>query len=165
MKRTGGVGVSAAFVIGLSCLADAQNLNRPPSFNDYLVREVFRGKPAQANFSTDPDARRFITRVREGAKRGPNFAGHFTIVEWGCGTECQSFLIVDAKTGSIYSSPGLAALGLAFRINSRLLIVNPPEAIKKVYGTAVPGWLSTDYYVFEDNQFKLVYSTNKERLR
>lgn len=38
----------------------------------------------------------------EGAKSGVNFAGHYHIVTFGCGTSCQTGYIIDEKTGEIY---------------------------------------------------------------
>ncbi len=43
-------------------------------------------KPARVDLESHPLAKRYRTRLREGAAEGPNFAGHFTIVGWGCGT-------------------------------------------------------------------------------
>ena len=77
---------------------------RLPRFEDFSVLERFEGVPAQVDFSTNPDMLRFVTRITEGAKEGPNFAGHYTLISWGCGTECQSGVVVDAQTGAIYSS-------------------------------------------------------------
>ena len=46
-------------------------------------------------------ARRLRTMLRIGAASGPNFAGHYTPVTWGCGVACQEFAIVDAKSGRV----------------------------------------------------------------
>ena len=48
----------------------------PPRFEDYPVRERFTGRPAPVDLSSDPRARRYRTVLREGARKGPNFAGH-----------------------------------------------------------------------------------------
>jgi hypothetical protein len=45
------------------------------------------------------------TALREGAKDGSNFAGHFTIVGWGCGGGCLDFGILDAENGHVYFPP------------------------------------------------------------
>src|SRR5262245_19409738 len=74
-------------------------ITRFPTFAAYAVHEGFTGRPAQVDLKSDPDAPRFRTRLREGAATGPNFAGHFTIVTWGCGTDCQVTAVVDALSG------------------------------------------------------------------
>jgi hypothetical protein len=101
-----------------------------PRFKEFPVNEVFRGKPAAVVFER-AEERRFRTVIRSGATIGPNFAGHYTLVEWGCGTECFQAAIVDAKTGRIYQPPlfdkerhdFFEASWLHFRPDSNLMIV------------------------------------------
>lgn len=109
--------------------------------------ERFRGKPAPVRLASR-EARRYRTAIREGAREGPNFAGHYTIVQWGCGAGCVQFAVVDAKTGAVfmptfYVGPRAPVEGqsgepdepLQFRIDSRLLIVSgaPNEKNEGVY--------------------------------
>ena len=95
-------------------------------FVEFNVETVFKGKPA-APLLVRPEERRFRTVLREGAKEGANFAGHYTVVEWGCGTECWQAAIIDAETGRVYPSP-LKGFGyfqsswLHFQLHSRLLV-------------------------------------------
>ena len=72
-----------------------------PAFDQFPITETFNGKPA-APVLKEAEDRAFRTRIREGAAGGPNFAGHYTIVEWGCGAGCVSIATVDAKTGTVY---------------------------------------------------------------
>ena len=44
----------------------------------------------------------FRTRITKEALQGPNFAGHYTVATWGCGTGCTEFAIVNAKTGTVF---------------------------------------------------------------
>ena len=107
-----------------------------PRFEDFPVTEKFAGKPAPVKLLT-AEARRYRMVIREGAREGPNFAGHFTIVTWGCGAGCVQFAIVDARTGLVYSPRFYVAARthfdeetdqpdepLQFRIDSKLLIVS-----------------------------------------
>ncbi|HYW42353.1 MAG TPA: hypothetical protein VE959_05825 [Bryobacteraceae bacterium] len=75
-----------------------------PAFDQYRVAETFTGKPVAPVLKTVED-RAFRTMIREGAADGPNFAGHYTIVEWGCGAGCVSIATVDARTGTVYHGP------------------------------------------------------------
>ena len=99
-------------------------------FNDFKVENIFKGKLANPNFSTDPDAKYFITRIKDGCEyTGVNFAGHYTIVEWGCGAACQEMAIVDRINGNIIFSqiPFDTAdghCGIEYKLDSRMLIVN-----------------------------------------
>jgi len=69
------------FVLILALLtgsrADSQS-GKLPSFSDYPATETFSGKPAAPLFQT-AGQRKFRTMIREGAAKGPNFAGRYTI--------------------------------------------------------------------------------------
>lgn len=131
-----------------------------PVFADHPVTERFAGTPVQPDLESAPNAKQFATRIREGAKKSPNFAGHYTIIEWGCGSECQRSVIVDAKTGAIYFPNFTSSWGLLYRLDSSLLIVNPvpPEAVAD---DRVPAWLVTGFYAWDGkNLNKIAESRN-----
>lgn len=120
-------------------LEDTKKFN-VPHFDDYSVKKIFKGKPATVDVKTQAQARRYHTMLRIGAARGPNFAGHYTIVGWGCGTSCLEFAIVDAITGKVFFPPGIPYIDghfvdlgpgesmpefitLRYSIDSRLLVL------------------------------------------
>jgi hypothetical protein len=70
----------------------------------------------------------FRTRLREGARKGPNFAGAFTVVVWGCGSSCQIVAVVDAMTGALSEQTLRTTNGVEYRRDSRLLIADPLHA-------------------------------------
>jgi hypothetical protein len=76
----------------------------PPAFAQYPVTDDFRGRPP-VDLASHPLASRFRTRLREAAHRGPNFAGHYTIASWGCGSGCAQYAIVDARNGRVFFPP------------------------------------------------------------
>jgi hypothetical protein len=99
---------------------------------------VFLGKPAAPRLETVL-ARQHKTAIRNGTQHGPNFAGHYTVVDWGCGTSCAAFVIVDALSGRVYEPPEISRgvdLGLdgpEYRRDSTLMVVaNCPDP--SVYG-------------------------------
>ena len=106
-----------------------------PKFEDFGTADVLRGKPVEPKIVRARD-RAFRTRIREGAASGPNFAGAFTIAEWGCGSSCVSIAVVNAKTGDVNNGP-FHILGygvvldyadgrdepLSYQLDSRLLMV------------------------------------------
>jgi hypothetical protein len=107
-----------------------------PRFEDFPEPEQFKGKPAAVRLATR-EARKYRTVISEGAREGPNFAGSYTLVEWGCGAGCVQFAVADAKTGAVFMPPfyvGPRALlegetgepeePLQFRVDSKLLIVS-----------------------------------------
>jgi hypothetical protein len=71
-----------------------------PRFGDYK-EPVFKGRPAALKLTT-PEARGYRTRLREGARRGVNFAGHYKLHTWSCGTSCLQTAFIDAKTGNVF---------------------------------------------------------------
>jgi len=91
---------------------------------------IYSGKLAKPNFSTNRDAYGFRTQIRVQCQQaGINFAGHYTIVMWGCGTECQEMAIVDRINGKIYYSDehpiiNILAERLKCRPDSRLIVTN-----------------------------------------
>ena len=122
----------APFFLCLSVVAAAQS--RTPRYAHFPC-EPFSGKPVAAK-PVSKEARQFRSVITDGAKAGPNFAGHYTITAWGCGTSCIQFAIIDAKTGKVYMPPFYVAFSLnlkqeklrdedplQFRINSALLVV------------------------------------------
>src|SRR5260370_26522263 len=52
--------------------------DRLPRFEVYPVTETFKGSPTPPNLRR-PGDKLFRTKIREGAAKGPNYAGHYTI--------------------------------------------------------------------------------------
>ena len=127
------------------------NHSAKPDFDMYPVAEQYKGPIAAPDFSSNPRTREFRTRITEAMKQGVNFAGHYVIAEWGCGTSCQSHAIIDAKTGKIIEFGLLSAYGVRYKFNSSLLIVNPAELVSsgETYETV-------DYYTFNNNTLQFL---------
>ena len=141
----------------------ASGQHRKPQFRDYVVADTYSGAPALVNFCISPGARYYRTRLREGAAKGPNFAGHFTIVTWGCGSDCYDIAIVDARTGRVWFAPFTGAIALSFRGNSRLLIVDPQAEREKRFPNGLPsgfGDAPEIFFVWRGNKFVQVYPTD-----
>jgi hypothetical protein len=51
---------------------------------------------------------------------GPNFAGHYFVIRWGCGSNCLMMAILDAKTGKVYDPP-LSGAGTELYVNMDML--------------------------------------------
>jgi len=129
----------------------------PPGFEAYPVHEQFLGKPASPKL-TERRARMFRTTLREQAAKGVNFAGHYIAVTWGCGSDCWSLAIIDARTGHVYFTPSLLNVGgfgysgdeirVQFCSNSRLLIaVGAPND---------KGYVGRYYYLWKKNRLRLL---------
>ena len=113
---------------------------KPPRFEQYSVTSTFRGKPAQVDLGSQPDALRYRTMLTQQAASGPDFAGFYTVAGWGCGSSCLEFAIIDVRTGSVYFDKDLRWVStvhvgnaphepkfkwnaLRYRADSRLLVV------------------------------------------
>jgi|ERR1019366_1215816 hypothetical protein len=102
---------------------------KPPSypFDRYPAGKVYKGHPAPPKLVT-AEHRGFRTVLRNGAKKGSNFAGHFTVVEWGCGSNCIAMAVVDAITGVVYDRdmPQMNDSGICgaqYKVTSTLFVV------------------------------------------
>jgi len=138
-------------------LADVSEAFR---FEDYAVPAEKLSRPAPPVLATR-DAREYRTALRQAAAKGPNFAGHFTIAVWGCGTACTDFGIVDTKSGKVFFVPDLRVIstfkvvepdndepeytGLRFRADSRLLVVlGAPKEDEARDGVAFYEWTGVE---------------------
>ena len=133
-----------------------------PVFGDFSTKEVFRGKPARVDLRSHPYAPRFRTRLTEGGAKGPNFAGHFTVVMWHCGTSCQTLALVDAKTGRVQFPFSFAVEeGACFRATSNLIIIDPidPDLVKRYDGVSFPEWLTTRFFTWDGIKMTQIAST------
>ena len=129
-----------------------------PRFEDYPARGVYRGRPAPVRLDSR-QARMFRTRLREDSRSGPNFAGHYTVVLWGCGTGCAQMGVVDARTGRVYFPPveymdipdtsDEHSRSRWFRLDSRLLVIT-----QNLYDGM--GKYTAYYYLFDNNRFRLL---------
>jgi hypothetical protein len=124
-------------------------------FEDFRVSETFKGKPAPVKLSSSR-ARMFRTMLRTNAEEGVNFAGHYIVATWGCGSDCHSLAIIDARTGNVYFTPSVLWVGgqlyqeedrLQFRKDSRLLIVA---------GARNDEGSGRYFYVWRNNQLRLI---------
>lgn len=145
----------------LTLSAPGSSVAREPTFEDLPANQEFHGQPAPVRTRT-AGQRMFRTVIEESEKKGPNFAGHYRIAEWGCGTGCISIAVVDAISGDVFDGPfgklprgsiylgpppDPAQTGLLFRVNSRLLVV-----------TGCPNWkdCAKYYYEWQGNKFRLL---------
>lgn len=103
--------------------------------------QVVSGKPADVDFDTNPDAKLFRSTIASQVAEGANFAGHYAVATWGCGTECQGYAITDVLTGKIIEyvphHAFQASEGLSFSANSNILVFNPKPEVAGSNKTAV----------------------------
>jgi hypothetical protein len=120
-----------------------------PVFEDFPTDESATGTLAKVDFSGNNPALQFRTQITKTAAKGPNFAGRYTVVTWGCGSACQQTAIVDEVTGKIVSFNLMTSGGVDYRLNSRLLIAHTSSP------NAKPGPEITQYYVIRGDELRL----------
>jgi ankyrin repeat protein len=143
-------------LVKTGAVTDKQEFTRPPRFEDFGVIHVFKDAPARIDLSSNPTAREYRTRLGEGAKKRPNFAGHYTVIDWGCGSNCQSIAIVDALTGKVYVATGTER-GADFKLNSSLMIADLAPLEARGYPDDPVAKLPIRYYVWKDDKLQLVF--------
>lgn len=129
-----------------------------PKFADYPARQVFTGKPAKPRIVT-ADQRYWAEQIVSGK---PNFAGHYRVVDWPCGTECMGLAIIDVTNGAVHAPPlssdawpfsvPIASTDFQYpeyRLDSALFILRNacPEGLEKC---------STYYFKWENDAFTVV---------
>ena len=131
-------------ILGLAGLAGVIGAQAPsqqkplPRFEDFHAEDVFKGPAAAVVTKGSKLANTYRTRLRDGAAKGPNFAGHFTLVSWGCGASCQDWAVVDAKTGQVSEWMIRTSVGAEFRADSRLILVDTPKLAAEAYSGKAP---------------------------
>jgi hypothetical protein len=125
---------------------------RAPRFEDYPATDSLHSAPVRPVLIRPAD-RRFRTVITQGAAKGPNFAGTHTVIVWGCGTSCQSGVVVDARTGRVWGFPQTLVRGAQYTLTSRLFVANPVPPTAQPYESPY-----VTYYEWRDSTFVLIDS-------
>lgn len=102
--------ILAVVVFGLSTLTFGQ---KQPTFAQYKTA-VKKIRSINVDLTSHKNARMFRTNLRNAAKGGVNFAGHFILTGWGCGTNCSQWAIIDARNGHVYFPNEFEGVGFGF---------------------------------------------------
>jgi len=148
----------------------AQRPSPVPRFEDYPVAGSWHQVPALLKLTTRSE-RMFRTNLENAAKEPPNFAGHYRITYWGCGSLCSAGAMIDLQSGDVFPLPLARPDGTGwekwitcaatfegaddeFHIDSRLMIMrcglNYSERMRK----NVP---DTYYFLLEGDRFRQLF--------
>jgi hypothetical protein len=150
--------MASADIMTSSAISIAAMQAALPTFADYPATGTFKGKIARPRIRSKA-ARMYRTAITEGAKEGPNFAGHYTIVRWGCGTGCIGFAIVDANTGHVFTPPFYVAWRHQREESLRdreLLEYQPDSRLLVITGSRDDRDQGEYFYVWEKGKLRLV---------
>jgi hypothetical protein len=81
-----------------------------PRASDYPATP-FAGAHADPDVRSDPRSARYRTQLRNWAREKPNFAGHYVLATWGCGTGCTEIAIIDVASGAVFHPMPTRRLG------------------------------------------------------
>lgn len=136
-----------------------------PDFSLYHVAaEIYKGKPARPRIRT-PYQKQFRTCIRESMDQGVNFAGHYIVATWGCGSGCMQFAVTDAISGRVYDPP---MKSVAFHYGPDadhgpqkypdMVNVKPDSVLLVIEGCADEGQrCGRFYYLFNSDVFALIH--------
>ena len=157
----------AMLVLVLAVAASGQGV---PKFNQYKAT-VEKPRITKIDFKKNADARTYRTRLTEALRGGVNFAGHYVIAGWGCGTGCTNAAIIDTWTGKIYwpeefynvdasYGNGYSDVQLDFRKASRMLIIHGRPGTAKESGPTGPA--GDHYFEWRADRFRKLRVVPKE---
>lgn len=133
----------------LSAALSAATPSSAPAFRQYPATEGQHGRRMLPRI-TNAQEREFHTVLRQAVtkgygvvdcgteheRRGPNFGGHYVLVQWGCGSSCMEGALIDVHTGQVlrlpqipgaeqtgFEIPTIELQSLQFRTGSLLLAI------------------------------------------
>jgi hypothetical protein len=144
---------------------------KAPSFKNYPADPKEVVLDPKLDLTSNPIARMYRTVLRQEIAKGPNFAGHYRVASWGCGTSCAMFAVVDLKTGRVMTTREFFALsgdylaaddflrgtksddwGFRYKNDSSLLVVlgapNEDESKAGAY-----------YFILQGERLRLIHTT------
>lgn len=79
-------------------------VRRDALFARYAAAPVYHGPVRLPDFKgRDRAFANYRTRIRDGMLQGANFAGHYALISWGCGTSCRVNVVGDVITGQMFN--------------------------------------------------------------
>lgn len=147
-------GRSASAVEPLSCadIVEEIAIDAGRRFDGALAPVLF-------DAARHPEHLQFETAIRRGAAEGVDFAGHYAVASWGCGTECQRHAVVDSITGRIVAFGLTSQIGVAHRASSTLLTTNPLEHLEMPLSPELSqryGDMERSYYNMRNGKLSLI---------
>ena len=86
--------------------ADNSTVAAGHRFADYPPSDTLKSAAKFPDFKgRDRAFKEYRTRIRDGVSGGVNFAGHYSFITIGCGTECRFGYVVDLRTGQVFGFP------------------------------------------------------------
>jgi hypothetical protein len=150
---------------------------KAPTFATYRVSVPKILDNPKLDLKSNPTAKMYRSLLRQEISQGPNFAGHYRVAIWGCGSSCAMFAVVNLKTGRVITPQGFSATSAAYFdvVGQKVFPESQSESglfgFRKDSGLLVVlGDLDEDerregafYFVLEAEGLRLVHSTLVEK--
>jgi hypothetical protein len=122
-----------------------------PRFEQFPAK-IYKGRTHLPKFQTrDKAFREYRTMIRERLTDGPSFAGEFSIVALGCGTDCVIVFVASNRTGEVFEFPAsYAPLRLMYQTDSRFIVVQTGSPFLPSFPCQL------DWYVWGGRQAKVI---------
>jgi hypothetical protein len=85
-----------------------------------------------------------------------NFAGHYAVVEWGCGTGCLQMAVVDLQSGDVYDGPFTLLCMINANDDETSVVYHRDSSLFVVKGCPNEQYCGTYYYSWTGTQLKLL---------
>ncbi|NIE63964.1 hypothetical protein [Burkholderia sp. Ax-1719] len=148
MIRTFGIltVLAAGAMSGIACA-------HTPQFSDCPAIVKAKHATPPLLFS-DARARQYRSAIREASMQPVDFAGHYVLAQWGCGSGCVMAAAIDKSTGRVTSLPFSVSdwpldvtEPLKYQADSCLLVIRGSRNESAEHGTY--------YYAFDGKRFTL----------
>lgn len=146
--------------IFLMCASFPAEAQRTPLFRDFPTGAVYVGHHSNPDLSS-PEAYNYRTRLREASQEDVNFASHYRVVTWGCGTNCIAGAVIDVISGRVTFFPFSICCSVKqqdadfqpvlIRPNSKLIV------FVGLRGEDAPD--AAHFYEFTGSQFRFIASS------
>lgn len=147
-----------------------------PTFGQYPAAYSPPSALVPLDVKSNPIARRHRTIIRQEMTHGPNYAGHYRVVSWGCGSSCSQFAVVNLKTGRVITLRNIYSVdyadfstynflpqtdsesrGFRFKKDSNLLVLVGNLVARSSKKVGFQGGAS--YYVLKNEDLEFVHRT------
>jgi hypothetical protein len=146
---------------------------RAPAFATYRVMSPETVENPSLDLKSNHTARMYRTVLRSEIAKGPNFAGHYRVAIWGCGTSCAMFAVVNLKTGRVITTESFHSTSTVYFYVEDQRVFPDSQSEDPVFGfrkdsrlLAILGDLDEDesregafYFVLEKERLRLIHST------
>jgi len=150
---------------------------KAPTFAAYRASVAQVSDSPKLDLKSNSTARMYRTVLRQEISQGPNFAGHYRVAIWGCGSSCAMFAVVNLSTGRVITPEGFSATSAVYFGIDDQKVFPESQSQSGLFGfrkdsklLVVLGDLDEDenregafYFILEDERLRLIHSTLVEK--